>query len=877
MKRFLPMYRLNRCLLLAGLLLASLTVYSQKIYYVTPTGGGSQDGSSWENAFKETQLRIALETALEYSQTNGNQEVQVWVAAGVYKPAYGAADRTLSFSLLNNVALYGGFSGTETLLSDRPPINLSTPSSTTLSGDIGGPGNDDNSYHIIDNASMQVDNSAILDGFVITGGNANDISDETDRTGGAIVLQNSSPTIRNCFFTGNAATSGGAIRSLANSGGVCSPVLTNCVFTGNSASSGGALYNYVDFSGQCKPVITNCLFSQNTSTNGGAMFNGITGGGTCSPVITRSSFTNNSSSGNSGVIANDGGSPVVTNCSFVGNSAFRGGISVNYSVQLFTNCTFVGNTATDGAGLSHQTGGSTTFKNCIIWNNDGNDTFFNSNGSKIYAYYSLFDTQATGYEGANNLTTPTSPFVSDSDLQLKTCTPAIDAGDPASTDQTSGTTDLAGNPRFFNSGRIDIGAFELHTVSNCAPVSGSFDGYIYGADCGSFRGWAWDRNKPNAVVSVDIFDNGNLIATLPAGDFRLDLLNAGKGNGKHAFQFVLPESLKDGLPHTLSAKVTGSNFTLKDSPKALICQNSTVPPGNKPPVPPTPTVLIAPVAAKEGVPFSGTLVAFTDPEGGLLTYTLSGLPAGLSLHAASRVISGTPTGTGTFVLTYSAKDEPGATNSVSFNLTVSPAGSDPVSGNFDGYLDKLDCGGIRGWVWDRDKPNTPLTVEFYTEISPGNETIWGSALANIYRQDLKDANKGNGVHAYNFTPPIGLTSGTVVKARVLGSTFVLKGSPKTYQCGSARLSAEGANDLQLTVFGNPVTGDAVEFEVRGASGQALRLQLSDASGRPISERFLERAETVERQTLPIGQQSAGLLLLRATSGLQSVTVKLLKP
>jgi hypothetical protein len=269
------------------------------------------------------------------------------------------------------------------------------------------------------------------------------------------------------------------------------------------------------------------------------------------------------------------------------------------------------------------------------------------------------------------------------------------------------------------------------TVLVIAPtVTGSFDGFVYGADCSSFRGWAWDRSKPNTAFSVEILDGPIVIDTLPANVFRQDLQTAGKGNGKHAFFFTIPESLKNGVPHNLSARVTGSGFILKDSPKALICQGTGTP-DNRPPVPPSPTVLISPLVAQVGVPFSGTLVAFTDPEGAPLTYALGGLPNGLLINANTRIISGTPAESGTFVLTYSAFD--GAlTNSVSFLLTVNPVSTTTVTGSFEGYLDKVECATIRGWVWDRNKPNTPLTVEFYT-----TDAVLGSTVANIYRDDLK--------------------------------------------------------------------------------------------------------------------------------------------
>ncbi|GAB3319783.1 hypothetical protein GCM10027299_12710 [Larkinella ripae] len=939
--------------LLGFLLLSSLAGYGQTIYYVTQDGGAViQNGSSWATAYDKNQLQTAIDAASAYSLGNGNAEVQVWVGTGSYKPTT-SSNRSLSFSLKNNVVIYGGFAGSESLLSDRPALSLSAPASSTLSGEIGAAGTADNSYHVVKNTDGQT-TSAVLDGFVITAGNA-DGAGETDILGGGMLNQNSSPTLRNIRFSANQGNRGGAMHNVGAAGGSSNPVLLDCSFIGNAGHLGGAVYNFADFGSTCSPILTHCSFSQNTAETGGVLYNIIQAGGVCSPVVNRCEFTANSATANSGVIANEGGSPKVTNCSFVGNSATKGGVAFNYTVQTFTNCSFLGNTASESGGVSSQISGSTTFRNCIFWNNGGNQTLFNAGTATTTANYSLFEASVANYSGNGNLTTSTLPFVSDTDLQLTPCSPAINAGDPASTVVISGSTDLAGNPRFYNGGRIDMGAFEFQgetptppvissggetsltvaqgsaltltitgcsggtiswqgtnstsgdeptihaqtsavgtvvysatcTVGGCAsapgsatvtvvgaPVSGSFDGFVYGADCGSFRGWAWNRNKPNAVVSVEILDGSTVLTTLPAGDFRQDLLDNGKGNGHHAFHYPLPASLKDGAPHSLSARVKDSGFTLKNSPKALVCQNSPEPPvGNKAPVAPSPTVLIAPLVAQENVPFSGTLVAFTDPEGTPLTYALTGLPAGLSLDASTRVISGTPTEVGPFLLTYSATDVPGSTNSVSFNLTVNPAATSGVTGDFDGYLDKLDCGGIRGWVWDRKKPNTPLTVEFSAETSPGNYTVLGSTLANIYRQDLKDANKGNGAHAYNFSPS-GLVSGTKIRARVLGSNFELKGSPKTYQCASARLSAETAPGLQVMVLGNPVSGPELAVEIRGAEGQPLRLQLTDVQGRTVSLRSLEKAEAVELHRFDLGSRHPGLLLLQVSTPSHQQTTRI---
>ncbi|HZE30562.1 MAG TPA: discoidin domain-containing protein, partial [Actinoallomurus sp.] len=60
--------------------------------------------------------------------------------------------------------------------------------------------------------------------------------------------------------------------------------------------------------------------------------------------------------------------------------------------------------------------------------------------------------------------------------------------------------------------------------------------------------------------------------------------------------------------------------------------------------------------------------------GQTLTYSTSGLPAGLSINSSTGLISGTPTTTGTSNVTVTAKDATGAGGSVSFTWTVNSAG-----------------------------------------------------------------------------------------------------------------------------------------------------------------------------------------------------------
>jgi len=100
----------------------------------------------------------------------------VWVAEGIYKPIRPADNLTKtdsnntdnSFVLKANVHIYGGFAGNETNLSQRN-WNLYP---TILSGDIGILNDmNDNCCCVVIYADRE--GTAYLDGFTITGGNAN--------------------------------------------------------------------------------------------------------------------------------------------------------------------------------------------------------------------------------------------------------------------------------------------------------------------------------------------------------------------------------------------------------------------------------------------------------------------------------------------------------------------------------------------------------------------------------------------------------------------------------------------------------------------------------------------------------------------------------
>ena len=236
------------------------------------SASGANDGSSWADAF--TSLQTALAAA-----ASGDE---IWVAAGTYKPT-ATADRTVSFVLKNGVGIYGGFAGTEAARTQRNPVLHVT----TLSGDIGAAGSaSDNSYHVV-RADSAVTASSALDGFTITGGNANGTN--PDDRGAGLLVASGSPTIARCLFAGNTASSrGGAVRV---DGGSAS--LLDSTFTGNSAGlAGGA----ISAGTVTTLAVTRCVLRSNTAsdttrgggidaTNGVAVADSLIAGNSTNAVV----------------------------------------------------------------------------------------------------------------------------------------------------------------------------------------------------------------------------------------------------------------------------------------------------------------------------------------------------------------------------------------------------------------------------------------------------------------------------------------------------------------------------------------------------------------------------------------------------------------
>jgi parallel beta-helix repeat protein len=329
---------------------------------------------------------------------DANDGDKIWVAPGTYNEAIDFKGKAV------RLRSYGG------------------PEVTTIDGT----GN----YHVVKCESGE-DANTVLEGFTITGGNAN--GTDSNSNGGGMYNYESSPTVTDCTFTNNTASLDGG--GMYNDGGIYSngnsPTVTGCNFNRNSADDGGGMYN-----DNSSPTVTNCTFSGNTaSDNGGGIYNDL--------------------------LSN----PTVTNCTFSGNSAgtYGGGMYNNfYSSPTLTNCTFFDNTANPlGGGMYNFSNSNPTITNCILWG-DTPDEIYNKSSSPTVTYS---DVQG-GWTGTGNIDAdPLFVNAAGGDLRLSSfASPCVDTGDNNAPNLPP--TDLTDNPRVVDGNRdgsaiVDMGAYEL--------------------------------------------------------------------------------------------------------------------------------------------------------------------------------------------------------------------------------------------------------------------------------------------------------------------------------------------------------------------------------------------------------------------------------
>lgn len=515
------------CLIFCGIAKAQSTLF------VNHAALGSNNGSSWSNAF------TSLQSALDAAGTGS----QIWVAKGVYKPSatYGGnTDRDKTFAILKSLKIYGGFNGTETNINQRNP----TENVTILSGDLDNNDlNPDNNF-IADSIAEIIGENAYtvvrfynagsdlrLDGFTITAGEGAIF----DNGGGIFNYASgagkvSNPVIENCNFRGNYSYSGGAFANHSVVNGVANPTIINCLFYSNFGEfSAGAVHNQSIYEGIANPVFKQCRFVNNRSDFiGGAWHNRSDNGGVSNPQAFNCIFDTNAAigTGQGGAITNESNkaesSPFFSNCSFLNNTANNGagfansGVDEGLSNPIFTGCLFDANEALGNGGAMFNLGGSyntssPSFRNCIFQNNTGYE-----GGALSFqcSYNGTSDPKVINCLFLNNKGSKGGAVFNSNQYQSSTLNPVFI------------NCTFSGNASSGGSEMYNIGAWCLPFVSNCIFWTDSANGKSIQNELGvpqiNYTLLKESNCPPGAICgSGMIFNQDPLFLNAQNGDFHL--------------------------------------------------------------------------------------------------------------------------------------------------------------------------------------------------------------------------------------------------------------------------------------------------------------------------------------------------------------------
>ena len=465
--------------------------------YVNINATGLNNGTSWKDAY------LNLQRAINESEDDS----EIWVAKGTYRPG-GFPNESIDipldtdplypryrhFTLRNKISIYGGFAGNEGARDQRDIEK----NKTILSGDM----DDDGQYsendllHVIANTNL--DSSAILDGFIITGGNADlDKSGDKDHHeqhgGGMYNHYSVDAEIYNCRFVRNYAVISGGGMENRQSG----LYLENCVFENNVAFKGGGMNNSnssprayrtkfrnnatikegygggVFNDDTSRGFFNECSFSGNTSEDGAAMSNNVFSDVRISDCI----FENNTAERNGGAITNSESNPVIWFSVFKGNKSVAGGGAIeNYSDSepKIVGCTFFNNEVTGDIG-------------------DGG-AILSTTGKPVIVSSAFYDNSAPGGGAVSNR--DTNCYIINSTFIHNTADPAYGYGG-AIYNQTNSTVTII-NSIIWDNYASGTGNQIYNEVADAyvlnSDIMGSFEGDTWNNDIGENKGGNIDSN-----------------------------------------------------------------------------------------------------------------------------------------------------------------------------------------------------------------------------------------------------------------------------------------------------------------------------------------------------------------------------------------------
>lgn len=324
------------------LFIFSFSVSKAQIF-VAGDATGANDGTSWTDAY------LSLQDAITEANTISTG-VEIWIKMGTYSRM---SSRLIPFTIdgFGNIEIYGGFDGTESILSDRD-VNQNQ---TIISGELGSTNNTDNynQAFLINSA----DN--LIDGVFITDFNNNQSA--TQNRGIIHVSSSSSLTISNCTFYGNTAMNNNG--NVFNSGG--NLIMNSNSFNENSATGVGQINS------SSHSEIINCIFTNNTNSITAFIIDGTF-------LIVNNTIYNNQVAVLNGGIYNSGGTGSIYNnilWNNAGDEILGNTTNINISNNIIQGSGYPPNNFDFPPGFKDVINGDFNLTGCSPARNIGSNSF----------------------------------------------------------------------------------------------------------------------------------------------------------------------------------------------------------------------------------------------------------------------------------------------------------------------------------------------------------------------------------------------------------------------------------------------------------------------------------------------------------------------
>ena len=460
-------------------------------------------GGDWGTPYRTLQAAMAAARNAKWA-SSGVPFREIRVAAGTYRPDEGpglvAGDSSQSFTLLDSVAVYGGYPSGGGTRDPNPGTN-----GTVLSGEIGIPSDTiDNSQHVV--RARSVGRTSILDGFTITRGNAR--GPGTTSVGGGLLLMwdefsRVAPTLRNLRIKENFARSGAGLAMIAPpplgdtepiAGGVqtdeaqtqetgtgetagAHPLFVNVDVVGNVAASGAGGMSLLVGSGTGAPAFQNIRLLGNEAEQAAAFGVQVFPNATAAPEMTNVLVSGNRASTDSAAVVfmtdTDGTlTPRIVNATWAQNAALADSLGELIEVRgdasgadvQIANSIFWGNAARAAVGTLT---GSVTIDSSIV------EGGWDGSGAGVVEA----DPRYVNPAGADG-----TPGTLDDSLQVLGNSPALNQGgtslltaDRGDLDADGNTTEavaqgLGGAARVL-AGQVDAGAYEGAESPSVVPTA----------------------------------------------------------------------------------------------------------------------------------------------------------------------------------------------------------------------------------------------------------------------------------------------------------------------------------------------------------------------------------------------------------------------